>query len=279
MAIKNKENKMIFMIGIDVHCHITHMENPESVVREAMQKLSAIVTVTAEISHAEQALELRSKFPDFVFVSLGLHPEYCMKYSGKEIDSYMKLIRRSRKDVCAIGEVGLDYSWITKSDEQERSKEIFIQMIGLAKELKLPLEIHSRNSDRQKTAIHDTLKILTDEGAKDVVMHCFSGSEAALKAALEHGYYISFATNVCWTKKHPYLAGKTPLEKMLLETDAPWLDPDTTIEDLKNESRKLSNRPWKIGKSAAKIAEIKSISKEEVLRITAENAARFFGLE
>ena len=123
MAIKNKENKMIFMIGIDVHCHITHMENPESVVREAMQKLSAIVTVTAEISHAEQALELRSKFPDFVFVSLGLHPEYCMKYSGKEIDSYMKLIRRSRKDVCAIGEVGLDYSWITKSDEQERSQD------------------------------------------------------------------------------------------------------------------------------------------------------------
>ena len=270
MAIKNKENKMIFMIGIDVHCHITHMENPESVVREAMQKLSAIVTVTAEISHAEQALELRSKFPDFVFVSLGLHPEYCMKYSGKEIDSYMKLIRRSRKDVCAIGEVGLDYSWITKSDEQERSKEIFIQMIGLAKELKLPLEIHSRNSDRQKTAIHDTLKILTDEDAKDVVMHCFSGSEDEMKYAIENGYYISFATIICRSKKHQQFAKACDIDSMLLETDSPWLDPD---------SRELKNRPWKIRQSAQLIAEIKQLSMDEVLRITEENAKRIFRID
>ncbi len=258
------------MQGIDVHCHITHMENPESVVREAMKKLSAIVTVTAEISHAGQALKLREKFPDFVFVSLGLHPEYCMKYSSKEIDSYMEFIRHSRKDIAAIGEVGLDYSWITKSDEQERSKEIFTRMIGLAKELNLPVEVHTRNSDKQKTAIHDALKILTNEDAKDVVMHCFSGSEDEMAHAIENGYYISFATIICRSKKHQQFAKACDIGSMLLETDSPWLDPD---------SRELTNRPWKIHQSAQLIAEIKQLSMDEVLKATEENAKRIFRID
>lgn len=258
------------MSGIDVHCHITHMENPESVVREAMQKLSAIVTVTAEISHAEQALKLRSKFPDFVFVSLGLHPEYCMNYTAKEIGGYIYLIKQNRKYISAIGEVGLDYSWVTNKDEQEKSKEIFIQMIGLAKELNLPLEIHSRNSDKQKTAIHDALKILTNENAKDVVMHCFSGNEDEMKYAIENGYYISFATIICRSKKHQQLAKACDIDSMLLETDSPWLDPD---------SHELKNRPWKIHQSAQLIAEIKQLSMDKVLRITEENAKRVFRIE
>lgn len=256
--------------GIDVHCHLTHMENPQAVAEEAMRKLAALITVTAEIAHAEQALQLRERFPEFIFVSLGLHPEYVPEYGEKEIDAYMEFIRQNRKDICAIGEVGLDYSWLRQKDEQEQSKDVFVQMIELSKELQLPLEIHTRNSDKQKTAISDALKLLTDENAKEVVMHCFSGSEEEMKYAIENGYYISFATIICRSRKHQRLAGLCGLDKMLLETDAPWLDP---------ESRELVNRPWKIRQSAQLIAGIKETSIDEVLQKTEDNAKEIFRLQ
>lgn len=258
------------MPGIDVHCHLTHMKNPEAVAKEAAQKLSAVITVTAEIQHAEQALQLREKSPKFVFVSLGLHPEYCRDYSRKETDEYMEFIRANSKKIVAIGEVGLDYSWLQKKEEQEKSKDVFLQMIGLAKELRLPLEVHTRNSDKQKAAVSDALKMLTDENAKDVIMHCFSGNEEEMKYAIENGYYISFATIICRSKKHQRLAGICNIDNMLLETDAPWLDP---------ESRELVNRPWKIHQSAELIAEIKSITSEEVVQKTEVNARKVFGIE
>lgn len=255
--------------GIDVHCHLTHMDNPEGVAKEAMEKLAGIVTVTAEIQHAEQALALREKFPEFVFVSLGLHPEYVMKYSGKELDDYMEFIKQNRKKIAAIGEIGLDYNWLPKKEEQEKSKEIFLQMLELAKELGLPVEVHTRNDDKQRTAISDALRILAAADIKSAIMHCFSGNEEEMRYAIENGYYISFATIICRSKKHQRLAGICSLDSMLLETDAPWLDP---------ESRELVNRPWKIAQSAELIAKIKQITQEEVLQKTEENAKRILGL-
>jgi TatD DNase family protein len=141
-------------------------------------------------------------------------------------------------------------------------KKVFILFIDLAKELNLPLVIHARE------AFNDALEILKEKNAKDVVLHCFSGSEGNLKEAIKRGYFISFATNICYTKKHPRLAEKTPIEKMLLETDSPWLDPENP--------RELINRPWKILNSARVIAKIKGISEKEVLEKTAENALKFF---
>lgn len=101
-------------------------------------------------------------------------------------------------------------------------------------------------------------------------MHCFSGSEQNLSYALEQNYWISYATIIARSDKHKRLAEKTPLENMLLETDSPWLDPD---------SRELTNRPWKIDRSAEIIAEIKEKTKEEILKITADNAIKAFGLK
>ena len=132
--------------------------------------------------------------------------------------------------------------------------------------------IHARNMANEKgnDAFSDCLKILTDHNARHVVMHCFSGSESTLKHALEQNYWISFATIIARSDKHKRLAAKTPVENMLLETVSPWLDPD---------SRELTNRPWKIERSAEIIAEIKNITKEEVLRITTENAKKAFNLK
>ncbi|MBI2076593.1 MAG: TatD family hydrolase [Candidatus Aenigmarchaeota archaeon] len=260
---------------IDSHCHLHCINDIDAVIGEAKEKgMKAIVTSALDTGEAEKALVLRERYPGFVFVCLGLHPSDIDKFTDEQLEDYTGFIRKNRENIVAVGEVGLDYNWVTDKNRQEKSKEIFSRMIELAHSLRLPLVIHSRNGSDGKSAISDTIKILKVYNAKRVMMHCFSGNESNLKDALDLDYYISYATNICWTKKHPYLAEKTPLDQMLLETDSPWLDPDSPLD-----KRELNNRPWKVEKSAEKIAEVKGITKEEVLQATTENAERFFRLE
>lgn len=247
---------------IDSHCHLTYIENIDSEIAEWKRKgVKAVVTSALDISEAKKSVSLRENYPDFVFVCLGLHPSDIDNFTGEKIKEYIEFIKKNREKIVAIGEVGLDYNWLKEKSKQEESKEIFVRFIELSKELDLPMVIHSRD------AMRDTLDILKKQDAEKVMLHCFSGNEATLKIALELGYLISYATNICWTKKHPHLAAQTPLEQMLLETDSPWLDPD---------SREKNNRPWKIAKSAEIIAMIRNATREDVLSIASENARKFF---
>ncbi|MFA4819830.1 MAG: TatD family hydrolase [Candidatus Aenigmatarchaeota archaeon] len=259
---------------IDSHCHLEYMDS-DMVVREAMQrKMTAIVTSIADIKDKEKVLQIHRKYPGFVFACLGLHPENMKNYHDKDITEYLEFIRENKTWVSAIGEIGFDYNWITQADDQQRSREIFQKFIDLSKELHLPLVIHSRNGkdnkDGSNDGIGDAINMLAENNCKHVMMHCFSGSETQLKKCLEQGWMISFATIICKSFKHQRLAKLVPMEQMLLETDSPWLDPD---------SRELTNRPWKIEKSAEVIAGIKSLTKEKILQKTEENARKFFGIK
>lgn len=257
--------------GIDAHCHIEHMEHPEKIAEEVRKNMIAAVCSVPNPNDFEKIMQLREKFQDCMFVCLGFHPEYIEKYSAKQIDECIDFIKENKKKLVAIGEVGLDYNWIKEKEKQDKTKEVFIQFIDLSKETKLPLVIHTRNNnEKQQDAVSDALKILTDQNAKSVMLHCFSGNENNLKYALEQDYFVSFATLICKSEKHQRLAGKTPIESMLIETDAPWLDPD---------SRELVNRPWKIERSAEVIANIKETTKQEILEKTTQNAKRFFELK
>lgn len=253
-------------IMIDVHCHLEYIENPEKVILEAKERgMKGIVTSVADPREAEKILNLREKYSDFLFVSLGFHPEYAKEYGEKEITKYLELIKKNREKIVAIGEIGLDYFWNKDEREREETKNIFKIFLDLANELDLPVVIHCRE------AYQDLLSILKEKNSQKVCLHCFSGSEGNLKEALSRGYFISFATNICYTKKHPRLAKIVPLEKLLLETDAPWLDPDSP--------KTLTNRPWKIEKSAKVIAEIKEVPQNQILEITAQNAKKIFSLK
>lgn len=247
---------------IDIHCHLEFMENPEKILKEVKGKMEAIITSIADPKNAKKILKLREKHKNFLFVSSGFHPECLKDYKDEEIKRYIEFIKEKRNKICAIGEVGIDYSKECEGIDRERMKRIFILFIDLAKKLNLPLVIHARD------AFSDALEILKEKEAKNVVLHCFSGSEGNLKEALKRGYFISFATNICYTKKHPRLASKTPIERMLLETDSPWLDPENP--------REMTNKPWKILNSAKIISQIKGISIEEVLEKTTQNAKKFF---
>lgn len=246
---------------IDVHCHLEYIEEPEKVIFEAKEKgMKGIVSSVADPKEAKKMLELQEKFSDFLFLALGFHPEYIEEYSEKEIEEYFNFIREQKGKIVAIGEVGLDY--FHDSENKEKQKEIFRKFIDLAKELNLPLVVHCRE------AWNDVLEMLKEKNVQKVCLHCFSGSEGNLKEAVSRGYFISFATNLCYTKKHPRLLEKTPLENLLLETDSPWLNPENPKE--------LKNRPWNIFLSAKKVAEIKKISFEKVLEIVLENAKKCF---
>lgn len=252
-------------IMIDVHCHLEYIKNPEKIILEAKEKgMKGIISSVADPKEAEKILNLREKYLDFLFVSLGFHPEYVTKYKEKEIEKYIDFVEKNREKIVAIGEIGLDYFWTKDEKEREDSKILFKRFLDLAKKLNLPVVIHCRE------AYQDVLSILKEKDIQKVCLHCFSGSEGNLKEALSRGYFISFATNICYTKKHPRLAKIVPLEKMLLETDSPWLDPDSP--------KTLTNRPWKIEKSAKVISEVKQISENEIIKITTKNAQEFFGL-
>jgi len=249
---------------IDIHCHLEFIKNKVEVLEEARKKMEAIITSVADPKNAKNILDLAKKYQNFLFISLGFHPECLKDYKDEEIRKYLDLIKDFRDEIVAIGEVGLDFSQELKNIDRERMEKVFSLFIDLAEELDLPLVIHARD------AFPETIEILKEKGPKKVCLHCFSGSEGNLKEALNLGYFISFATNICWTKKHPRLAQKTPLERMLLETDSPWLDPENP--------KGLNNQPWKISLSIKKVAEIKNMSFEKVRETITKNAREFFKL-
>ena len=249
------------MHGIDSHCHLEKMQ--EGIIEKAKKHIAGIVTICADMEDAEKTLSLVDN--KYVFGALGLHPESSGKYSQKQIDDYLEFIRQHRKEIVAVGEVGLDYVWHKKKEEQKRDEEIFRQFIDLSKEIRLPLVIHSRGD----SAVHDAIKILSDSGCKSSILHFFSGTEQDINDATELGYWIAYNTVICKSKRYASLIEKTPPERMLLETDAPWCSPFP-------EEKGLENVPWNICESAKKIAEILSLTQDEVLKRTEENTRKAY---
>ncbi len=249
------------MHGFDSHCHLEKM--PDGIAEKAKKHISGIVTICADIEDAKKTLSLIDN--RFVFGALGLHPESSGKYSQKQIDDYLEFIRQHRKEIVAVGEVGVDYVWHKKKEEQERDEEIFRQFIELSKEISLPLVIHSRGEN----AVSDVIRILSDSGCKGSILHFFSGTEQDITNAAEQGYWIAYNTVICKSKRYLPMIEKTPLGRMLLETDAPWCSPFPEEKD---------NFPWNVRESANKIAEILSLTQEDVLKKTEENTRRAYGI-
>src|SRR3989344_774236 len=119
----------------DIHCHLEYMEEPEEVIKEARSRMNGFITAVADPKDFDKIMRIADKNPDFVFVSAGFHPERTEKYSEKEIDEYIEKIRRNKERIVAIGEVGLDYSWIKSKEMQSISKKIFEKFIFLANEV------------------------------------------------------------------------------------------------------------------------------------------------
>ena len=250
---------------VDTHCHLDFPEfNPdreEVIARARSQAIGLIVNIGSSINGSRVSLELSRKH-DFIYASVGLHPHEADKYDQ---NTHSELIELAKHDkVVAIGEIGLDY--YRNFSKVENQKKLFLSLLRLAKDMDLPVIIHSR------LAQQDTLRILKEHLPLRAVVHCFSGDDIFLKECLGLGFFVSFTCNITYKKADNLrgLVSKAPLERLFLETDCPFLPPEGF--------RGRRNEPVYVKFLAQEIASIKGVDIQEVARITSENAKFFFNI-
>lgn len=244
---------------IDIHAHLTFPDfdnDREDVIEKCRKEISAVIVSSARYDEGLKALDMANKNPGFIFITLGYHPTE----SGENYQAVLNLIRENRDKIVGVGEAGLDYHWEKEISKRNDQRTVFQKFIDIAKEVNKPLVIHSWDAE------WDCFDMVKDSDLK-CVFHCFSGPLDLAKQILDAGFYISMSTHVVFSKHHRKLAKIIPMEKIMLETDSPFLDPN-----------KEKNYPWNIKLSAEKIARIKGLSKEEVLEKAKENAVEFFNL-
>lgn len=244
----------------DTHSHYTDEQffDREELLLKLNKEhfVSEIITCGTDIDSSLECIALAEKFP-FVFAAVGYHPEELTRIRA-DIDALRSIINQK---VIAIGEIGLDYYW-NKENKKEQI-DAFIKQLELSKELKLPVIVHDRE------AHGDTLEILKKHKPKGV-LHCFSGSAEMAKEIIKIGMYIGVGGVATFknAKALPQVIEETPIEKLLLETDAPYLAP-VPFRGKRNDSSFI---PY----IAEKIGDIKGISKKEVLEICRKNAYNLF---
>lgn len=253
-------------ILIDTHAHL-QLEpfdaDREDVIRRAAEAgVAAIICVSTDAPSSRQAVALAEKHAN-IFAAVGIHPNDCGPAGDRDFNEIAELARHAK--VVAIGETGLDYYW-KRADAATQSRA-FIKQLELAQKLDKPVIIHNREAGA------DILKILQETGGKQLrgVFHCFSENLEYAERALALGSHISFTGNLTYKKSPlPAIAEKIPLEKLLLETDCPFMAP--------MPYRGKRNEPAFTAAIAAKLATLKSTPVAEIARRTSQNAAGLFNL-
>ncbi len=249
---------------IDSHCHLDFegLANRLPEVLSAMDAngIAGCMTIGVTLEDAAQVLAIAQAYPQ-VFASVGVHPEYA-DHQEPDVDTLCALAADPK--VLAIGETGLDYHW--HKDRPEWQRERFRVHIRAARALKKPLVIHTRE------ASEDTLAILKEEGASEVggILHCFTESLDVARAGMDLGFYISLSGIVSFKKAEQVheVARSIPLDRLLVETDAPYLAPVPY--------RGKPNEPAYVKHVAEAIADLRQISLEEVAATTSRNFLNLF---
>ena len=198
-----------------------------------------------------------------VYAAAGIHPENCAGFQDADLAVLRQLLAQPK--VAAIGEIGLDYYW-AENPPRDFQQMVFRKQLALAEELDLPVIVHDRE------AHGDSLSIIREFPAVTGVFHCFSGSPEMAEELLKRGWYLGFDGPITYknARRAPEVAAITPLERMVVETDAPYLSP-VPVRGRRNDSRYLPH-------VIAKLAEWKGVTPEEMTRITCENGKRLFRL-
>lgn len=223
--------------------------------------VSLIVDPGCDGESSRAACALAQEFP-FVYAAVGWHPEEWQSWNGESMALLRSLCAQPK--VVAIGEIGLDYYWDT--EHKALQKEMFERQLSLAIERKLPVIVHDRE------AHGDCLEIVTNYPEARGVFHCFSGSVEMARELLRRGWYLGFDGPITYKNavKALDVIAACPTDRMLLETDSPYLSP-VPNRGKRNDSRNL---PY----IAARIAEIKGMTTEEVAEVTLQNGKQLFGL-
>lgn len=250
---------------IDTHCHLDgeqYNEDREVILKEVGEKLELAVNIGYDLESSKRTIKLAEE-NKFIYGVIGVHPVDIGSLSDEVLEELEKLA--SHPKVVALGEMGLDYHWM--KDSKEIQKAGFRKQLNLAKKLGKPVVIHSRD------AMEDTINILLEKEYKDLkgIIHCYPGSFESAKQLMEN-YYFGIGGVVTFknSKKTVEAVSKIPLDRIVIETDAPYLTPAP--------NRGKRNHPNYVEDIAKKIAEIKGLSLEDVIRITTKNAKDIYKL-
>lgn len=274
---------------IDTHAHVNFSafkDDAEEVIKRALDKSVFFINVGSQYSTSKRAVEYAKKYPNKLWAAAGTHPVHLqersftcsddnelnkseIKTSGEDVDweKYCELAKNS--EVVAIGEVGLDYHHFSEGDNTEelknKQKEVFSRFIDLANELKKPMVIHCWD------AYDDLYEILKNNPVKKIgVIHSFVGGYKTANKFIELGFLIGLNGVITYSDSFDRLIKEVPLEKILVETDCPYLTP-VPLKGQRNE-------PLYVAYVVEKIAKIKQISAEKVAEITTRNAKNLFNL-
>lgn len=248
---------------IDTHCHLLKedYDNIEEIIEE--MKENKIIVSGCDKNSNQQVLELIKKYPN-IYGTIGFHPDEATHITDEDLWELESQLKETK--IVGIGEIGLDYHWNSNKEEQIL---LFEKQIGLAKKYNLPIVIHSRD------AIQDTYDLLIKNNVSEMksVMHCYSSSVEMAKKFIELGTLLGIGGVVTFKNgtKLKEVVKEIDISYLLLETDSPYLTPEPY--------RGKKNKPSNCFLVAQKIAEIKEIPLETVLKITTENAIQQFDLD
>ena len=252
---------------VDTHAHIDDVkydeDRDEMVVRAKEYGVTRIITMGDTMTSSNNAIKLAEKY-DGVYAGAGVHPQEALSLMLGDYDTLAQWMTHPKVKV--LGEIGLDYYYENAS--REKQQEIFIRQLDVARQMHMPVSIHDRD------AHGDTMAILKKEGrGLTGSIHCFSGSYEMAKELLKMGWFLGVDGPLTFKNaaKLPEIIAKIPLERLLLETDSPYLAPVP--------KRGRRNEPAYVKYIAEKVAEVRGISFEEVASQTTQNAINVFNLD
>ena len=251
----------------DTHAHYDDDwfdEDREELLSSLPEKgVGLVVNPGTTVDTSRMAIAMAEKY-DHIYAAVGIHPENCHDFTPQHIDVLRDLAQHPK--VVAIGEIGLDYYW-DSNPPKEFQQQVLRSQLALAEEVNLPVILHDRD------AHGDILAIVKEFPRVRGVFHCYSGSVEEARTIVKLGWMLSFngAATFKNARKAPEVIAEIPLDKLMIETDAPYLAP-VPYRGKRNDSRYVHL-------VAEKIAQIKGLSADEVERVTWENGKVFFGIE
>lgn len=253
----------------DTHCHLQYHkfdEDRDEVIKRAFDTGIKMICVGTDYEMSEKAIELATKY-DGIWASVGLHPNDNLEESF-DIEKYTKLAENTK--VIAIGEIGLDYYRTPDEEQQKIQKQRLLEQISLAIRINKPVIIHCRNAHEDMTQIIENWKLKTENSTLRGVIHSFTGTLQEAQKYVELGFYIGLNGIITFARDYDEVVKQIPLDRILTETDAPFLTP------VPNRGKR--NEPSYVQFVVEKIAEIREINPDEVASITTQNAIELFGI-
>ncbi|KAG8584365.1 hypothetical protein GDO81_008799 [Engystomops pustulosus] len=256
---------------VDCHCHMTAEEFSQDIadILERSRKggVQALVSVTEHAGELESLLHLSERYPHYIMPCFGVHPiqskaDGYRSVTLQDLEAALQQFEKIKDHLVGIGEIGLDFTpWFTPTaKEREEQLKVFQVQLDVAKQMDLPVNVHSRSAGRQ------TIAFLKEQGADKVLLHNFAGRPSAALEGVQVGYFFSFPPAVANNDQREKLIRQIPLENICLETDSPALGP----------IRQERNIPSNIFISCEYIARVKGLSPDKVCEVTAHNAFRLF---